>query len=219
MGIGFALVVPPDPSHFDAIQKVVAEAGYKAHQLGHVVSDANRTITMEPHKIVGKAGSFVAQWLENPCSFSSRWYSSLYPFTGSDSGKPIRSRTSPPAWIGLLWQSESKAISKLWRQSPTAPDLNKTGVSVTQSLRGCKNSVWKSQPPNTMWRFTNRQKIIWAWRLPNNSNLRCKKKRCRRIHIAPLRIRKSLFLPIRRTPIWKRRSFMQISVREKTMQN
>jgi phosphoribosylformylglycinamidine cyclo-ligase len=61
MGIGFALVVPPDPSHFDAIQKVVAEAGYKAHQLGHVVSDANRTITMEPHKIVGKAGSFVAQ--------------------------------------------------------------------------------------------------------------------------------------------------------------
>ncbi len=61
MGIGFAIVIPDDSSHYNRISEIAGRAGYVAHRLGYVTADPARTITVEPFGIVGRAGSFQHQ--------------------------------------------------------------------------------------------------------------------------------------------------------------
>jgi phosphoribosylformylglycinamidine cyclo-ligase len=58
MGIGFALVIPDDSEQFEKIQQVTQGAGYKAHRLGHVIADPQRTIYLEPYRLTGHSGLF-----------------------------------------------------------------------------------------------------------------------------------------------------------------
>lgn len=61
MGIGFVLAVPDNSSYFETIQSIARAAGYQAHVLGFVTSDAERTIVVEPYGITGRNGRFSRQ--------------------------------------------------------------------------------------------------------------------------------------------------------------
>ena len=58
MGIGFALVLPAGSTKFETIRSIAASSGYRAHILGHVVDDPERTITIEPFRIRSRGGRF-----------------------------------------------------------------------------------------------------------------------------------------------------------------
>jgi phosphoribosylformylglycinamidine cyclo-ligase len=58
MGIGFIIVIPDDSGQMLTVMDLAQKSGYKAHKLGHVIKDDARTVTIEPFRIVGRAGSF-----------------------------------------------------------------------------------------------------------------------------------------------------------------
>lgn len=58
MGIGFVIALPDDSSHVQTVMKRAEKAGYKAHELGYVIEDPNRTIHLKPYGLVGNAGKF-----------------------------------------------------------------------------------------------------------------------------------------------------------------
>ena len=60
MGIGFALVVPPDSDYLRMVQAITSAAGYRSYRLGSVTCDPERTIVLEPVSLRGRAGRFEA---------------------------------------------------------------------------------------------------------------------------------------------------------------
>jgi phosphoribosylformylglycinamidine cyclo-ligase len=58
MGIGFIIAVPNDSSSVQKVQRIIGATKYKAHILGHVTNDPERTIIVEPRRIVGRNGKF-----------------------------------------------------------------------------------------------------------------------------------------------------------------
>jgi phosphoribosylformylglycinamidine cyclo-ligase len=60
MGIGFAIVIPDDSIQLEKVRSIATAAGRRIHRLGFVVNDPTRTITIEPYRISGRAGSFQA---------------------------------------------------------------------------------------------------------------------------------------------------------------
>lgn len=61
MGIGFVLAIPDDSAHIQTIQRIVRASGQEAVPIGFVTGESDRTITVEPYGIRGRAGKFVAQ--------------------------------------------------------------------------------------------------------------------------------------------------------------
>jgi phosphoribosylformylglycinamidine cyclo-ligase len=58
MGIGFVVAVPNDSSYIEIVKTIVRGAGYRAHLIGHVTGNADRTIVVEPYRITGRNGKF-----------------------------------------------------------------------------------------------------------------------------------------------------------------
>jgi phosphoribosylformylglycinamidine cyclo-ligase len=58
MGIGFVFAVPDDSAHIDTIRRITEAAGVRAHVLGHVVEDPQRTIHLQPYGLTGLSGRF-----------------------------------------------------------------------------------------------------------------------------------------------------------------
>jgi len=56
MGVGFALVVAPEG--VDRASAVLANAGLRAHVLGHALDDPERTIHFRPRQLIGRGGRF-----------------------------------------------------------------------------------------------------------------------------------------------------------------
>ena len=60
MGIGFAVVVPDDSSQLEIVTRIAESARWKAHRLGYVTEDPERTIEVVPYRLRGRGGRFHA---------------------------------------------------------------------------------------------------------------------------------------------------------------
>jgi phosphoribosylformylglycinamidine cyclo-ligase len=58
MGIGFVIALPPGAAGIDTARRIANAAGYRAHVLGRVTEDPERTIIVEPYRIRSRAGKF-----------------------------------------------------------------------------------------------------------------------------------------------------------------
>ena len=56
MGVGFALVVAREG--VDRVLALLADAGLRAHLLGHALEDPERTIHFRPRRLIGRGGRF-----------------------------------------------------------------------------------------------------------------------------------------------------------------
>jgi len=58
MGIGFCLVVPPEPAVVEAVQAICASEGIASLALGRAVADPQGRIELRPYGLIGRNGTF-----------------------------------------------------------------------------------------------------------------------------------------------------------------
>jgi len=58
MGVGFCVVVPPDPGSTSRVREVCGEAGIETTIMGEVIDDPDRKVILEPRRLVGQGDAF-----------------------------------------------------------------------------------------------------------------------------------------------------------------